>query len=116
MIRDNGGGNVTGYILRRDELARSGRPVEFRGSCASACTLLMTIPNACVAPDARIGFHAPHFIASGKPAPIMNQLMARYYRAGVLETWNAVWSRSTQMQTISGRDYHRLDPQMKLCD
>lgn len=115
VIRDDDGGNVTGYVMRRDELANSGRRVEFRGYCASACTLLMTIPNACVAPDALIGFHAPHFIASGKPAPIMNQLMARYYRAGVLNRWNAVWSRSTKMQTISGREYHRLDPQMKLC-
>ena len=115
IIRNDDGGNVTGYIARRNQLAASGRRVEFHGYCASACTLLVTIPNACLAPDARLGFHAPHFIGSGKPAPILNPLMARYYRGGVLAKWTAVWSKSTQMQMISARDYVRLDPETKLC-
>lgn len=115
VIRNDDGGNVTGYIVRRSQLAASGRRVEFQGYCASACTMLITIPNACLAPDATVGFHAPHFIATGQPAPIINGLMAAYYRGGVLKRWNEVWSKSTKMQVISAREYVRLDPQTKLC-
>lgn len=115
VIRNDDGGNVTGYILRRNELASSGRRVVFRGYCASACTMLITIPNACLAPDATVGFHAPHFIGSGKPAPMINQLMAQYYRNGILQKWNSTWSKSLKMQVISAKEYVRLDPQTKLC-
>lgn len=115
VIRNDDGGNVTGYVARRNQLAASGRPVRFEGYCASACTLLITLPNACLAPDATVGFHMPHFIGSGEPAPILNPLMAHYYRNGVLAQWNAVWSKSTKMQVISARDYVRLDPQTQLC-
>lgn len=115
VIYNDDGGNVTGYILRRNELASSGRRVVFQGYCASACTMLITIPNACLGRNATVGFHAPHFIATGKPAPMINQLMAQYYRNGVLDRWNKVWSKSTKMQVISAKEYVRLDPQTKLC-
>lgn len=115
IIRNDDGGNVTAYVLRRGQLERAGRPVEFHGYCASACTLLITLPRACLAPDATVGFHMPHFIASGAPAPMLNPLMAQYYRGGILARWNAEWSKSTKMQVISAQDYVRLDPQTKLC-
>lgn len=115
IIRNDDGGNVTAYVLRRGQLERAGRPVEFHGYCASACTLLITLPNACLARDATVGFHMPHFIASGAPAPMLNPLMAQYYRGGILARWNAEWSKSTTMQVISAQDYVRLDPQTKLC-
>lgn len=115
IIRNDDGGNVTAYVMRRGQLEREGRAVEFHGYCASACTLLITLPRACLARDATVGFHMPHFIASGAPAPILNPLMARYYRGGILARWNAEWSKSTKMQVISAQDYVRLDPQTKLC-
>jgi hypothetical protein len=36
----------------------SGELFVIRGLCQSACTLFLTIRNACMAPNARFGFHA----------------------------------------------------------
>ena len=115
VIRNDDGGNVTGYIARREQLAKSGRRVEIRGYCASACTMLTTLPNACLGPKLVIAFHAPHFIGTNIPATMMIGLMGNYYRNGVLKKWNSTWSKSLKMTKISAREYVRLDPQTKLC-
>lgn len=115
VIRNDDGGNVTGYIARREQLAKSGRRVEIRGYCASACTMLTTLPNACLGPKLVIAFHAPHFIGTNIPAPMVTGLMGRYYRNGVLQKWNSTWSKSQKMTKISAREYVRLDPQTRIC-
>ena len=50
----NRGGNVLEMVQTRQELASSGRTVRIRGYCRSACTILTTMPNACLGPHARI--------------------------------------------------------------
>ncbi len=115
VIRNDDGGNVAGYIARRNQLERSGRRVEIRGYCASACTMLTTLPNACLGPKLVIAFHAPHFIGTNIPATMMIGLMGNYYRNGVLAKWNSTWSKSLKMTKISAREYVRLDPQTRIC-
>lgn len=115
VIFNDDGGNVAGYIARRNQLERSGRRVEIRGYCASACTMLTTLPNACLGPKSMMAFHAPHFIGTNIPATMMIGLMGNYYRNGVLKKWNSTWSKSLKMTKISAREYVRLDPQTKLC-
>ena len=68
IIRNDPGGNLFSYEQRRSRLLNSGRRVEIRGFCNSACTILTTLPNACLGRNARIGFHAPTFDIGGVAA------------------------------------------------
>ncbi|MFD2174390.1 hypothetical protein [Rhodobacter lacus] len=85
--------DIGGYLAaRRQEIERlraSGQRVELRGTCISACTMYLGLPNACVAPRAVFGFHGPS--RSGDPvAPekfeYWSREMARSYREP-LKTW-----------------------------
>lgn len=109
------GGNVLEMVQTRQELASSGRQVRIRGYCRSACTMLTTMPNACLGPRARIGFHAPRIPNTQIIPPYVDQIMGQFYRGGIRERWFGGWNRSTQMQVITAREYVRLDPQTRIC-
>ena len=115
-IWNDRGGNVLQMVQRRQELARTGKTVRIRGYCRSACTILTTLPNACLGPGARIGFHAPRIPNTTIIPPYVDQIMGNFYRGGIRERWFAGWNRSLEMQVISARDYVRLDPQTRICD
>lgn len=115
IIKDNKGGNVVQMMAYRSQLASSGQRVEIRGVCNSACTMLTTLPNACLAPDASIGFHAPRIPGTQVIPPVVDQLMATTYRNGIRARWYNEWRHSLTIQSISAREYVRLDPMTKLC-
>jgi len=115
VIHNNRGGNVLQMIQRRNELERSGRPVRITGVCNSACTMLITLPNACLDPDARIGFHAPRLPGTKIIPPIVDQLMAMHYRNGIRDRWDAEWRHSLDYHRLSAREYVALDPETRLC-
>lgn len=115
VILNDRGGNVMEAIKHRNQLARSGRPVEVRGYCRSACTIYITLPNACLGPGATVGFHAPRIPGTTIIPPIVDELMAQYYRNGILRKWNSEWKHSLKMHKISARQYVKLDPQTRLC-
>ncbi|WP_312524827.1 hypothetical protein [Paracoccus sp. (in: a-proteobacteria)] len=115
VIRDNKGGNVMRAIQRRQQLERWGGPVEIRGYCGSACTLFITMPNACLGPNATIGFHAPRIPNTTYIPPGVDEIMARYYRNGILARWNDTWKHQLKIEKISAKEYVRLDPQTRIC-
>lgn len=115
VIANNRGGNVIEMVQYRNKLAASGRPVEIRGYCGSACTILITMPNACLAPDGTVGFHAPRIPNTTIIPPLVDEIMARLYRNGILDRWNSTWKHSLKIQKISAKEYVRLDPQTRLC-
>lgn len=115
VITDDAGGNVMAMMNRRNQLESSGRPVEIRGYCRSACTMLITLPNACLAPDATVGFHAPRLPGTTIIPPLVDEIMASTYRNGIRARWDSDWKHSIGMQKISAAEYVRLDPQTRLC-
>lgn len=115
IIVGDRGGNVMAAIQRRNELARSGRPVEVRGYCGSACTLYITLPNACLGPRATVGFHAPRIPGTTIIPQGVDNIMGSYYRNGIKRRWDAEWKHSLEIQKITAREYVRLDPQTRLC-
>ena len=115
-VWNNRGGNVLEMVQTRQELASSGRTVRIRGYCRSACTMLITLPNACLGPHATVGFHAPRLPGTRIIPPHVDQIMGSTYRNGIRDRWFGGWNRSIDMQVISARDYVRLDPQTRLCD
>ncbi|WP_147391923.1 hypothetical protein [Paracoccus onubensis] len=115
-VTDNRGGNVLEMVKRREELSRSGKIVRIRGYCRSACTILTTMPNACLGPRARIGFHAPRIPNTSIIPPYVDQIMGSYYRAGIRDRWFGGWNRSLNMNVITAREYVQLDPQTRICE
>lgn len=115
VIHDNRGGNVLRMMARRAELERSGREVRITGVCRSACTMLVTLPNACLHPEASVGFHAPRLPGTTIIPPMVDQMMAAHYRNGIRERWFAEWRHSLDIHSISAREYVQLDPQTRLC-
>lgn len=71
------------------QIAQSGQRVELRGTCLSACTLYLGVPDVCVAPGARFGFHGPSWHGTPLIASEFerwSQLMASHYREP-LRSW-----------------------------
>lgn len=115
-VTNHRGGNVIEMVQTRAQLERSGRKVRIRGYCRSACTMLVTMPNACLGPKAVLGFHAPRLPNTKIIPPYVPEIMAQFYRGGIRKKWNESWSRSLEMHRISARDYIKLDPQARICD
>lgn len=114
VIRDNRGGNVMSAMIRRAEMEASGRPVEIRGYCGSACTIFITMSNACLDPNGTVGFHAANFSRTRIISPA-GGVVASYYRGGVRQKYLAEWGQTTTVTRISAREYVKLDPQTRLC-
>lgn len=82
VITDDRGGDFYGYfdLLRR--LTARGTHVRIEGICASACTMLLASPGACVGPHAQFWFHA--VIGSSRDGDkALTELMARQWPAPV---------------------------------
>lgn len=114
-VTDNSGGNVLEMVRTRERLARSGRYVRIRGYCRSACTILITMPNACLSRHARIGFHAPRLPGTRIIPPYVDEIMGSFYRNGIRDRWFGGWNRSIDMNVITAQDYVRLDPDTRIC-
>ena len=113
VIRNDGGGQIISAEADREMLARWGGRVEIRESCRSACVIFTTLPNACLGPGLRIGFHS----ADVNRGFVGNQQIAKYLRGDVrrrfLEEWQYV--PNDEIRYIPARAYKRLDPQVKIC-
>lgn len=109
---DNGGQLLSAEADRASLLAWGGR-VEIQGRCASACVIFTTLPNACLAPDARIGFHGSTITVG----PVGNPQMARHLRGGVKAAFLDRWQHipTEDIHWITAREYVALDPQTRLC-
>lgn len=115
VVRNDGGGNISDYIDRRQKLAKE-EAVRIEGKCYSACTIFTTLPNACVMPKAQIGFHG-----SMPRIPLMQKWldmrMGDFYRGEVRKRyandWRHLWG--PKLHVISGKELKSLDPEIRLC-
>lgn len=114
-IWNHSGGNVLEMVQLRNKLARSGKEIRLRGYCRSACTMLITLPNACIGPRSMIGIHAPRIKGTNIIPPFVDQIMAAHYRGEILRRWNSEWRYSLEMVRIGAPEYLKLDPATKVC-
>lgn len=116
VIRNDGGGNVSDYIRKRERLAKLDS-VRIEGKCLSACTIFTTLPNACVDRTAQIGFHGTSpwvpFIQRA-----LDMRLGNFYRGEVKRRYDREWRHlrgKNQFHIITGQELKRLDPKIKLC-
>lgn len=84
VIRDDPGGIIQVYLMETGRLRDSGERVVIKGRCASACTLHLSLPGACVTAGARLGFHRARS-ESPTAAEFYTQLMLKSYPRKVRE-------------------------------
>ena len=83
VIRNDPGGVLPARIASIASIRSSGQRVELRGRyCLSACTLYLGLPNACVSPQTRFGFHGPSMYGrplKSKDFERWSKVMASHY-------------------------------------
>lgn len=89
-ISGDRGGYVVVYALRMLKLKESGKRIQIRGSCDSACTLFLALParQVCVTPKTSFNFHMPYG-ASDSGNRFAASYMLRSY-----PSWVRNWIRS----------------------
>lgn len=62
VIRHDNGGSVVTYAQKVTRARQQNLSVQISGSCQSACTLFLSLPEAqtCITPGASFGFHRAH--------------------------------------------------------
>jgi hypothetical protein len=112
-IGSDRGGYVVQYALRMLKLKQSGKPVQFAGSCQSACTIYLALPRSqtCIAPGSSFGFHAPYGSSSS------GNRMARAYMLKSYPGWVRSWisSRGGLSSRVITMDYAYASKFMKPC-
>ncbi|MBC2835104.1 hypothetical protein H7F16_06260 [Gemmobacter straminiformis] len=104
------GGSVRERIAQVNDLSANGTEVRIVGTCVSACTLLLGVPTACVAPQARLGFHGPSTRKRGLPLPRDEYERVSAEMASLYPPQIRRWFMTTARKTtgdyilISGRD------------
>ena len=76
------GGDIIDHVRRWSELAASGDNVEIRGTCVSACTMIMAyVPREriCFGTHSSLQFHIARLSKTGKTMPEMSQSMLDLY-------------------------------------
>lgn len=120
VVKSAPGGNIMDHVALRGDLKRSGVPVQIMGRCASSCTILYSLPNACLGPDAVLGFHGASS-PIGISEAISNRQLASYYRAGIKAGFLNGWSKITgtkwaDLHHLTRDQAIALDPKIKKCE
>jgi hypothetical protein len=118
VIQDDWGGNVLQYQARRKQLAKADL-VRLQGHCNSACTIFISLPNACVGPKAIFGFHG----ASPKTGIpnidyFLDMQIGQFYRGQVRQKFLDKWRfhlGSKDLVYITAPQLMKLDPEVRLC-
>lgn len=78
VIRLDTGGYVDEYFAAADLYKSTGRRIEVRGECRSACTIMLEVPTLCVAPGAVFRWHHAYTKETGALHPeVTNQMLSR---------------------------------------
>lgn len=114
VVEDHPGGNTSLMASCKNHLKALGRPVELRGSILSAATFLVTIPSACVAPDAVLGFHAPHY-PGGLIVPKwrIKEIAKEHYTPHLARYYVSNWGTKLEFTYVLGSEMPKL--QVAVC-
>jgi hypothetical protein len=114
VVRDDPGGILQDRFKEVERLRKSGVRVEIQGKCNSACTLYLGLPQTCVHPGARLGFHGPSRMDGSALHParhgILTVMMSFHYPEEIQEVFlrEARHLRGDDMMRIDGEEAIRM--------
>lgn len=108
VTNDNGG-----PVQERIDQMRGMDGVRIVGDCMSACTLYLGLPDTCVTPSARLGFHSPTSALPGIPLPRedwerVTAQMAAHYPPAIADWFMREARWSERVMLLSGREAIRM--------
>lgn len=113
-IRNDKGGELVEYSLEVNKVEQKGTPVRIAGSCESACTLYLGLPNeqVCITPAATFHFHKPYGASPGVNRSAAIHMMGQY------PYWVNDWlARQGGLQTrMLVMDYSYARQYMRTCE
>ena len=117
-IRNNYGGEIDLFYDWRLRLEET--PVRIGGHCHSACTMLLTLPLACVEPTAILGFHGASPDKGNYEANLYaDMIMGQYYNEELLRRYVEEWRHKRgrgNITVLTAQEVVKLDPNIKLCE
>ncbi len=112
VVTSDYGGRLSERVSEIRNLRESGQSVELRGSCMSACTMYLSLPNVCITQSARFGFHGPSYRGEKLDDRLFqywSNVMASHYREP-LRSWfmSEARYRITGYYELSGAELIRM--------
>lgn len=113
-IYNDHGGEIIAYALRVLETQQSGAVLSFRGSCDSACTLYLGLPNnqICISAGASFRFHLPFGSAAANNRIAANYMTASY--PGWVNRW--IRAHNGLSQNLITMDYSYANKFLRTCE
>ncbi|MGR3485111.1 MAG: hypothetical protein ACU0BF_07180 [Paracoccaceae bacterium] len=108
LIFNDTGGNPAEYELMWLRLAATGKPVRL-GECNSACTMFLSLPDVCLLPGRRFGFHASNF------GGMFNPLMTARYPPNIRARFLADWGTRERLTILRAEELVAIEPSLRLC-
>jgi len=114
LVASGNGGSVVEFAQRASLARLQNTPVQFRGQCASACTLFLSVPTSqtCIWPGTSFIFHQAHGATAAMNQWGTNYLMGQY-PAWVRQWIQAHGGLSDQWLTM---DYTYASRFIEICD
>lgn len=112
IVQSDRGGMLGQRSREIRKLRAAGQRVELRGTCLSACTMYLSLPNVCVSSSATFGFHGPTRDGQRLSDPEFDhwsQVMANNYREP-LRSWFLTEARyrTSGFYKLSGAELIRI--------
>lgn len=116
VIDNDDGGDVDTFIMWYERVRASGVPVRVRGLCASACTIVVSLPReqVCIEMTASLGFHL--FAVRGDFDPNATQAYIRRYYPIELQAWLKGQPALTPVVVYMSATEAIESDSMRLCD
>jgi hypothetical protein len=103
VVTQDAGGLISQRVHYIEHVAKK---VEIYGECNSSCTMLLSVPDVCVHPEARLGFHGPSFFGQPLPSDMFDHwsnVMAKYYPPDIRTQFMKTWRYSQRLHYVSGK-------------
>jgi len=107
VIFNDQGGDPYEYAALWIRLQETGKEVQL-GQCNSACTMLLSLPKACMMAGTQFGFHKP----SG---PVSISFITRFMPPGLKRPFETTWSKSKKMTRFTAEQLRAMDPSLRIC-
>lgn len=114
VITNDLGGSLNRYYREYKKFISSGEIVEIKGRCASACTIFIALPNACIHTDAKLGFHSATAFGLFQSKE-GNEWVAKFYPPELRNRFLTKYSNSLGFTWLSGSDVLAMKPKAKPC-
>lgn len=114
VIENDLGGSLNRYAREFKAYQKSGERVEIAGRCASACTIYIALPNACIHPEAKLGFHTATAFGLA-PSEAGNKWVAQFYPAKLKAKFMGEYSKSLGFTWLRGHEVLAMNPRAKAC-